>query len=228
MYAVVALLVSLVGCAGDDRQPAAGGRQPAADSISGSRLPDAGSRPTILFLGTSLTAGLGVDPDDAYPALIQRKLDSAGIALSALNGGVSGETSAGALRRLSFVLRGRIAAILIETGGNDGLRGINPDSTKANIAAIIAAVRAHDPSIRIVLAGMQALPNMGPRFTARFRAIFPELAREHDLPLIPFLLEGVGGIDSLNQGDGIHPTPAGHRLVADNVWPVLRPVLGGT
>lgn len=223
IYAAVAVLVSVLGCGGTDRQPETGTRQ----SANGNRPPvtDSARLPVVLFIGTSLTAGLGVEQEQAFPALVQRKLDSAGIALEALNGGVSGETSAAALRRLSFVLRGPIAMVVIETGANDGLRGIPPDSTKANIAAMIGGIRAHDSTIAIVLAGMEALPNMGPRFTGRFRAIFPELAREHRLPLIPFLLEGVGGIDSLNQSDGIHPTPAGHEKIAANVWRVLSTIV---
>lgn len=197
----------------------------AVDSAAAPRPTPRVPRPILLFLGTSLTAGLGVDPDSAYPAIIQRKLDSAGIALQVINGGVSGETSAGALRRMPFVLRGPLRVVVIETGANDGLRGLDADSTRANIEAIIAAVRAHDSTIRIVLAGMEAPPNMGPRFTSRFRAMYPELAARHRLPLVPFLLTGVGGVDTLNQPDGIHPTPRGHQLVADNVWRTLQGVL---
>jgi acyl-CoA thioesterase-1 len=222
---IYGLLFLLVAC--DSRQPPADSRQPAESSgnpDAGSRLPAADQR-TILFLGTSLTAGLGVDPDSAYPAVIQRRLDSAGIAIQVINGGVSGETSAGALRRIPFVLRGPLSIVVIETGANDGLRGLDADSTRANIEAIIAAIHARDSTTRIVLAGMEAPPNMGPRFTAGFRAIYPRLAREHRLPLVPFLLEGVGGIDTLNQPDGIHPTPRGHRLVADNVWRILLPLV---
>ena len=187
-------------------------------------MPDARC-PIVLFLGTSLTAGLGVDPDSAYPAIIQRRIDSAGLRWQVINGGVSGETSAAALRRTPFVLRGPLGMVVIETGANDGLRGLNVDSTRANIESIIAAVRAHDSTIQIVLAGMEAPPNMGPRFTSAFRAMFPALAARHGLPLIPFLLTGVGGVDSLNQPDGIHPTPRGHQLVAENVWRILLPLL---
>jgi acyl-CoA thioesterase I len=179
-------------------------------------------RPVILFLGTSLTAGLGVDPDSAYPAVIQRRLDSLHLSWRAQNAGVSGETSAGALRRLSWLLQGASVGILVlETGANDGLRGLDVDSTRANVEAIIAQVRAHDPATRIVLVGMEAPPNMGPRFTNRFRAMFPAIASRDHLAFVPFLLAGVAGIDSLNQSDGIHPTPRGHRIVAENVWRVL-------
>ncbi len=195
------------------------------DGAQAPPLPPGDGRPVILFVGTSLTAGLGVDPDSAFPALIQRRLDSTGLRWHAINAGVSGETSAGALRRLPWLLRGSVAVVVLETGANDGLRGLDADSTRANIEAIIARVRASDSTIPLVLVGMEAPPNMGATFTARFRELFPDLARRHRLPLVPFLLAGVGGVDSLNQGDGIHPTPRGHRIVADNVWRVLWPVL---
>jgi acyl-CoA thioesterase I len=180
-----------------------------------------------MFVGTSLTAGLGVDPDSAYPAVIQRRLDSLHVAWRAQNAGVSGETSAGALRRLSWLLEGASVRILVlETGANDGLRGLDVDSTRANIEAIIAQVRAHDPATRIVLVGMEAPPNMGQRFTGRFRAMFPAIASRDHVAFVPFLLAGVAGIDSLNQADGIHPTPRGHRIVAENVWRVLGSMVG--
>jgi acyl-CoA thioesterase-1 len=184
------------------------------------------TRPVILFLGTSLTAGLGVEPDSAYPAVVQRRMDSLHLAWRVINGGVSGETSAGLLRRLPWQLQGPLGIVVVETGGNDGLRGLDVDSTRANLDAIIRQVRAHDSTTRIVVVGMQAPPNMGPRFTQRFGALFPDLARRERLTLIPFLLAGVAGVDSLNQADGIHPTPLGHRIVADNVWQVLGPVVG--
>lgn len=196
------------------------------------RAPDAPAEPVrvetradILFIGTSLTAGLGVDRDSAYPAEIQRRLDRLALPLRAVNAGVSGETSAGALRRMGWLLQGRHAAIVLETGANDGLRGLDLDSTRANIEAIIGLIRARDSVVPIVLAGMQAPPNMGPRFTQRFQAMFSEIARRHRLELVPFLLTDVGGVDSLNQPDGIHPTPAGHRIVAENVWRVLGPIV---
>jgi len=187
--------------------------------------PAADDRPVVLFLGTSLTAGLGLDPGEAYPARIQEKLDSAGLRWRVVNGGVSGETSAGALRRLEWMLRPGVRVLVVETGANDGLRGLDVDSTRANLEAIVARARAYDPGVRIVLAGMEAPPNLGARFTARFRGMFSDLARRERLPLIPFILEGVGGVDSLNQGDGIHPNVAGARIVAGNVWGVLEPVV---
>ena len=198
-----------------------------ASTDRGSAAPASGQgdRPVVLFLGTSLTAGLGLDPGEAYPARIQEKLDSAGLRWRVVNGGVSGETSAGALRRLEWMLRPGVRVLVVETGANDGLRGLDVDSTRANLEAIVARARAYDPGVRIVLAGMEAPPNLGARFTARFRAMFRDLARRERLPLIPFILEGVGGVDSLNQGDGIHPNVAGARIVAANVWRVLEPVV---
>jgi acyl-CoA thioesterase-1 len=205
---------------------AAGGRDdapPSKDRPAGATAAD--GRPSILFLGTSLTAGLGLDPDQAYPALIQRKLDSAGLRWRAINGGVSGETSAGALRRLDWILRPDVKVLVVETGANDGLRGLDVDSTRANIDAILRAARARVPGLRIVLAGMEAPPNLGTAYTSRFRAIYPDLARRERIPLIPFILAGVGGVDSLNQADGIHPNRRGERIVAGNVWRVLEGVV---
>lgn len=184
--------------------------------------------PILLFLGTSLTAGLGVDPDSAYPAVVQRRLDSLHLGWRAINAGVSGETSAGARRRIEWLLQGPIRVLVIETGANDGLRGQGVDSTRANLEAIIARARVYDSTMTIVLAGMEVPPNLGPRYASAFRALFRDLARSEHLPLIPFLLEGVGGVDSLNQADGIHPTPAGHRIVAENVWRVVGPLMERT
>ena len=206
---------------GDRSSPGAREAAAAADSA-------AADRPAILFLGTSLTAGLGLDPDQAYSALIQRKLDSAGLRWRAINGGVSGETSAGALRRIGWTLHPGIRMLVVETGANDGLRGLDVDSTRVNLEAIVRQARAAVPGIRIVLAGMEAPPNLGARYTARFRDVFRDLARREHLPFIPFLLAGVGGVDSLNQGDGIHPNVRGERIVAANVWRVVEPVIRET
>jgi acyl-CoA thioesterase-1 len=181
--------------------------------------------PVVLFLGTSLTAGYGLEPDQAYPALLQRKIDSLGLGWRAVNAGLSGETSAGALRRLDWLLQGPIRIVVVETGANDGLRGLDLDSTRANLEAILTKVRGYDTTITIVLAGMEVPPNLGPRYAAQFRGLFRDLARRRALLLIPFLLQGVGGIDTLNQADGIHPTPRGQEIVAENVWRVVRPLL---
>jgi len=180
---------------------------------------------TVLFIGTSLTAGLGLAPEDAYPSLIERKIDSAGLGFRVVNAGVSGETSAGLLRRLDWLLRAPASVVVVETGANDGLRGFAVDSVRANIRAIVTRVRAAQPDARILLVQMEALPNFGPRYTAEFREVFPEVARETGVTLAPFLLEGVAGEARLNQADGIHPNEEGERIVAENVWRALRPVL---
>ena len=180
---------------------------------------------TLVFFGDSLTAGLGVDPDQAYPALIQRKIDAAHLAWRVVNAGLSGDTTAGGLRRLEWVLRQPMDLIVVELGANDGLRGLKPEVTRANLQLIIDRIRTLRPGTRIVLAGMQLPTNLGADYTGKFAAIYPDLAKRNDLPLIPFLLEGVGGHPELNQGDGMHPTPAGHERVADNVWKVLAPLL---
>ena len=186
----------------------------------------ADTRPTIVFLGTSLTAGYGLAPDDAYPARIQEMVDSAGLGYRVVNAGLSGETSAGALRRVDWLFgQGPIAVLVVETGANDGLRGQSIDSLRANLRHILQRATALDPKPRIVVAGMEALPNLGREYGTRFRAIYPELATEFGAVYLPFLLAGVAGDDRLNQADGVHPTAEGARRVAANVWRVLEPVL---
>jgi acyl-CoA thioesterase-1 len=182
--------------------------------------------PAVIFVGTSLTAGLGVSPEEAYPALVQKRIEQAGLPWRVVNAGVSGETSAGARRRLDWLLDHRDAGVLvIETGANDGLRAQDPGATRANIEAMIERAAREAPPPRVVLVGMQAPPNYGADYARRFRALYPELAAKHQLPLVPFLLEGVAGVARLNQADGIHPTPEGHRLMAETVWRVLGPAL---
>lgn len=176
-------------------------------------------------MGTSLTAGLGLDPDSAYPAVLQRKLDSAGVAYRVVNAGVSGETSAGALRRIEWLLRDSARVVMIESGANDGLRGQDVDSTRATLRAIVRRVKAVLPGTTVLLAQMESPPNLGARYTTAFRSMFPTVAKEEGIALVPFLLDGVAGIPSLNQPDGIHPNEAGARIVAENVFRALRPVL---
>ena len=182
---------------------------------------------TLLFFGDSLTAGLGLeDPSaQAFPALIQKKLDDAGLPWRVVNAGLSGETSAGGLRRVDWILRQRVEVFVLVLGGNDGLRGLPPETTRANLQAIIDRVRAKSPATKIVLAGIAAPPNMGADFTRAFAAIFPELAEKNHVAFIPFLLEGVGGRPEFNQPDGIHPNVQGHAIVAETVWAVLKPLL---
>lgn len=181
---------------------------------------------TLLFYGDSLTAGYGIDPSDAYPALIQQRLDERQPGKwRVVNAGLSGETTAGGLRRLDWILRQSVDIFVLELGGNDGLRGTPPAVTEANLQVMIDRIRAKNPQILIVLTGLQIPTNMGPDYSTAFAEIFPRLAEANQVPLIPFLLEGVGGVPELNLPDGIHPTVEGHRIVAETVWQTLAPLL---
>ncbi len=179
----------------------------------------------IVFFGNSLTAGYGLDPREAFPALIQDKLDSLGLKYSVINAGLSGETTSGGDARVDWVLNQKPDIFVLELGANDGLRGIPLEETRANLQSIIDKVRKKNAEVEIVLAGMQIPPNMGPEYTSEFRTIFPDLAESNDIALIPFLLDGVAGNPDLNQRDGIHPTVEGQIIVASNVWSVLQPLL---
>lgn len=187
----------------------------------------AAERKTIVFIGDSLTAGYGLDNPSAqaYPALIQEKIDAAQLSYRTVNAGLSGDTTAGGLRRINWLLRQHMDILVIALGGNDGLRGVSPQTTKANLKGIIERTRAKYPQVNILLAGMQMPANMGETYRESFRDIFPELAHEKDCELIPFLLEGVGGVPQLNQPDLIHPTAKGQRLIAETVWSALKPLL---
>ena len=214
---ISALVATLSGCEQARDESPAKAPPPSAES----------ERPTVLFLGTSLTAGLGLEPEQAYPALIQQKIDSAGLRYRVVNAGVSGETSAGALRRVDWLFREPVSVLVVETGANDGLRGLPPDSLRANIQAIFGRAKQLRPRPRLVLLGMRMPPNYGRAYSQKFQEVYQELARRNDAALVPFLLEGVGGIPSLNQPDGMHPTAEGQRKVAETVWRVLEPVLSG-
>lgn len=179
----------------------------------------------IVFYGDSLTAGYGIDPESAFPALIGKALEQKGKNVKVVNAGVSGETSAGGLSRVDWVLRQPVDIFVLELGANDGLRGLPVEQTKKNLQAIIDRVKAKNPNVKIVIAGMMVPPNMGPDYSAQFQKIFPELARRNDAALVPFLLEDVAGIKTLNLADGIHPNPEGHQIVARNVLKVLEPLL---
>lgn len=186
---------------------------------------DAEDKKRILFFGDSITAGYGLDTEQAFPALIQNKIDSLNLNYQVTNAGLSGETSAGGVRRVDWILQQPVDIFFLELGANDGLRGIDPDVTKQNLQQIIDKVRAHDPEITIILAGMEAPPNMGGEYTERFRTIFRELAEENSLHFLPFILEDVAGIPELNQPDGIHPTAEGHEIVAEHIWKEIKPIL---
>lgn len=224
---IVGAGVLLLGCG--DKPDQQGGARPDSAGTGGTAAvaPAAavGTNRTIVFLGTSLTAGYGIDPESSYPARVQQIIDSLKLPYTVMNAGESGETSANAVRRLDWVMRSNPAVVVLETGANDGLRGQDVDSLKANIQNIITRIREKAPETKIVLAGMEALPNMGAEYTRKFRAIYPELAKANKLPLIPFLLVGVGGVDSLNQNDGIHPNERGAEIVARTVWSVLGSIL---
>lgn len=207
-------LLSVLGMTAANRLSAEQFSRPGRDEVK-----------TIVFFGDSLTAGYGLDPSQAFPALIQEKINRRGWKFRAVNAGLSGETTAGGLRRIDWVLQRPIDVFVLELGANDGLRGLPVEHAKKNLQAIIDRVRHKYPQVKLLLAGMQMPANLGRDYTTRFREMFPELARANQAALIPFLLAGVGGVPELNLPDGIHPTPAGHKIVAENVWAVLEPVL---
>lgn len=219
---VGALVAGACGGGGEGAQTARVAPGPAAAGPVGTAPASRPSRPRIVVLGDSLTVGLGLPPAEAYPSLLQRRLDAGGYDFEVVNAGVSGDTSAGGLSRLEWSLDGDVRILIVALGGNDGLRGLPPDEMKRNLAEIMRRARARD--IAVLLAGMESLTNMGPDYQRRFHDVFPALAREHGVPFLPFLLEGVAGRADLNQGDGIHPTAEGARVVADHVWPVLEPM----
>ena len=229
VYCKSALLVfwfSLLGMSCQSpSQPAAEEAQP-VESATVVVDDTAQTEKVILFFGNSLTAGYGLEPSEAFPALVQQKLDSLGYDYRTVNAGLSGETTASGLSRLDWVLeRQAVDVFVLELGANDGLRGIEPTETQRNLVAIIDQVRAANPEVEIVLAGMLVPPNMGNAYTERFQEVFPAVAEARDVTLIPFLLEGVAGDPELNQADGIHPTAPGQKIVTENVWPALKPLL---
>ena len=187
--------------------------------------PKTSRAPVVLFFGTSLTAGYGLSPEQAFPSLIEKLADSANLPIRAVNAGLSGETTAGAARRIDWVLRTPADVVVIEAGANDALRGLSPDAARANLQRVIDAVRAKQPKARIILVQMEAPPNYGAAYAKSFRAVYTDLAKKENIPLVPFLLTGVAGIPRLNQADGVHPNVAGERIVAENVWRGIRPVI---
>lgn len=240
----IGLLTFLPACGGaedpgalrsPDREVAA---TDAATEAAPSSAPPASQSPTsatdtlpergvVLFLGTSLTEGHGLAnaQEHAFPSRVQARIDRAALPFRVVNAGVGGDTSAGGLRRLEWLLRMPVRVLVIELGANDGLRGQDVDALRGNLLAVIGRTRARYPEVEILLAGMRAPPNLGQRYTESFSAVFPEVAGEADVTLIPFLLEGVGGIRELNQADGIHPSVEGHEIIAGTVWAGLEPVL---
>lgn len=179
----------------------------------------------ILFFGNSLTAGLGVEPEEAFPALIGDKIDSLNLPYKVTNAGLSGETTAAGKARINWILKQKVDVFVLELGANDGLRGIPVSETEKNLQAIIDQVKIKYPDAKLVMTGMQVPPNMGSKYATDFSIIFKKIADKNNMALVPFLLENVGGVSKLNQGDGIHPTPEGHKILAENVWAVLKDVL---
>ena len=222
------VLFATLGCTdvSDDEKAAARAPAPTqAQAQAPSAAPARAPARNVLFLGTSLTAGYGVGAENAFPALIQQKLDSAHLPFRVVNAGLSGETSAGGLRRLDWSLQQPVDVLVLELGANDGLRGLSVQQLRANLDSIIARTRTRYPDAGIVIAGMQAPPNLGKQYTAAFRETYSDLAAKYDAVLIPFLLEGVAANAGLNQEDGIHPSRAGHARIAETVWHALRPLL---
>jgi acyl-CoA thioesterase-1 len=233
-YSLVASLILCAlayGCGGDaGREAASAADDPRTNAsapaapLDGPATPEAAtSRPRVVVLGDSLTAGLGLPPQLAFPARLQERIDGNGLAFEIVNAGVSGDTSAGGLRRLDWALEGDVRVLVLALGANDGLRGLPVAELRRNLSAIVR--RAQEKDIDVVLAGMEALPNLGPQYAKDFHDVYPSLAREFGLPLVPFLLDGVAGVQALNQPDGIHPSAEGAQVVAENVWKVLEPLL---
>jgi len=227
---LLALMLLLTACSegSDSQQTTPATPSPAEEQAEQAEADDSTSNQasTILILGNSLAAGYGLNNvENAFPALIQDRIDSLGLAYRVVNAGVSGETTTGGKNRLDWLLRQQVDILVIELGANDGLRGIDPAETKKNLLAMVEQARSKYPAIRIVLCGMEAPPNMGQTFTSSFRQIFPTVAEQKDVALVPFILAGVAGEPELNQADGIHPTPEGHQILAENLWEVLGPMV---
>jgi len=214
----------LVACSPEGGAEARGDARVSRDAV-GDEVRREDTRPVVLFLGTSLTAGYGLPESEAFPARIQARIDAAGLDYRVVNAGVSGDTSAGGLRRLDWLLRLPVAVLVLELGANDMLRGQGVDALRANLEAIVDRTRAAHPDARIVIAGMLAAPNLGPDYARAFDAVYPELAERAGAALVPFLLEDVAARRELNQADGIHPTADGHARIAERIWQTLEPVL---
>ena len=220
-YFFIALL--LIGCGETTNQKDSSSSDENTDqSVT---ITESSAKKVIIFFGDSLTAGYQLDPEEAFPARIQEIVDSLGLKYTVINAGLSGETTSGGLNRINWILNQNADVFVLELGANDGLRGIPLNETRQNLQAMIDVVRTKNRNTEIVLAGMQIPPNLGQEYTQEFKEIFTELADENKVALIPFLLDGVAGNPELNLPDGIHPTPEGHRIVANNVWEVLEPIV---
>lgn len=220
MFLLAVALPLMVSASAPLREAASANRPPLSSAPPGQE------RPRIVAFGDSLTSGLGVRVEETYPAQLQRRIDAAGFRYRVINAGVSGDTTAGGLRRVAWTLQSKPAIVIVELGGNDGLRGLSLEETRTNLAGIIEQFQR--ASVTVVLAGMKLPPNYGAEYTAGFESIYPALAKQYHLALIPFFLDRVAGSESLNQADGIHPTGAGYRLIVDKVWETLKPLLDET
>jgi len=217
---IIAGLIMLLSACTDNKKPVSSDQNNTAKETT-----TLTKKKTIVFFGNSLTAGYGVSPSEAFPAIIQKRIDSLGLPYQVVNAGVSGETSSGGKTRIDWILREPVDIFILELGANDGLRGTPLSETKKNLQDIIDKVKAKYPDTKLVFAGMEIPPNMGQAYTTEFRNIYTDLAAKNKMTLIPFLLEGVGGEPELNQADGIHPTAEGHLIVAENVWKQLEKLL---
>lgn len=223
-FCYFSLIILLVSCKADAKKTTT--KKEVTTNVVSTKTENTTNKKRIVVFGDSLTAGYGLeDVEDAYPGLLQQKIDSLQLGYTVINSGISGETTAGGKNRIDWVLNQKPSVFILELGANDGLRGVPLTETKMNLQYIIDAVKTKYPSTKIVLAGMQIPPNFGQDYTNEFKNIFPALAQKNQVALIPFLLENVGGIPSLNQSDGIHPTAKGHKILAENVWEVLAPIL---
>jgi acyl-CoA thioesterase I len=232
--AVIAGCVALAGCgappdgvgagSGPTSAPERSAAAPAAPAgPDAAPAPPVAARPRLVVLGDSIASGYGLRRDESFPARLQQRIDSEGLGFEVVNAGVSGDTSAGGLRRLDWALDGDVRVLIVELGGNDGLRGLPPDQLKKNLTAIVRAAR--ERHLAVLLCGMEAPPNAGPAYATAFREAFTAVAREEGVPLVRFVLDKVAGVESLNQEDGIHPNARGARIVAETVWPALKPLL---
>lgn len=220
------LLLGMIACMAENKkQEVQSGKDKKNTSANEKGKAAESGKKTILFFGNSLTAGYGLDEQEAFPALIQKKIDSLQLNYEVVNAGNSGETTAGGNERINWILKQKIDVFVLELGGNDGLRGIATEETYKNLQEIIGKVKNAYPGIKILLTGMEVPPNMGQKYATEFRKIFKTLAEKNKVVLLPFLLEGVGGEERLNQSDGIHPTAEGQRIVAENVWKMLKDLL---
>jgi acyl-CoA thioesterase-1 len=219
LYCTVILLSILSACGNGES------KKTESESTDSLKVKNLTSKKNILIFGDSLTAGLGVEPEEAFPAIIGNKVDSLKLPYQVINAGLSGETSAAGKARIDWLLKEKVDVFVLELGANDGLRGIPVSETRKNLQSIIDQVKAKYPDAKLVMTGMEVPPNMGSKYASEFRVIFPELAEKNNMLLVPFLLDQVGGVPELNQQDGIHPTPEGHKILAENVWLVLKKTL---